>query len=50
MKIPYIALPNILANKKFVPEVVQYDLTAENLSKLLLAQLAYFICCSTLVG
>ncbi len=31
-KIPYASLPNILAGKRIVPEYLQYDCTAENLS------------------
>lgn len=31
-KIPYASLPNILANKKIVPECLQYDCTAEKIS------------------
>jgi lipid-A-disaccharide synthase len=31
-KIPYASLPNILANKRIVPEYLQYQCTAENLS------------------
>lgn len=32
-KIPYVSLPNILAGKKIVPEYLQYQCTAENISK-----------------
>jgi len=31
-KIPYASLPNILAGKKIVPEYLQYECTAENIS------------------
>lgn len=31
-KIPYASLPNILAGKRIVPEYLQYECTAENLS------------------
>ena len=34
-KIPYASLPNILAGKKIVPEYLQYQCTAENISKAL---------------
>ena len=32
IKLPYIGLANLVAGKKVVPEIVQYDLTPENLS------------------
>ncbi|MDA1370458.1 MAG: lipid-A-disaccharide synthase [Proteobacteria bacterium] len=31
VKIPYVALPNLLAGKQLVPELMQYDLTVEAL-------------------
>lgn len=33
IKIPYISLPNIVAGRKIVPELVQYDLSADNITK-----------------
>lgn len=36
IKTPYIALPNLLANKKLVPEFIQHAATAENLGAALL--------------
>ena len=32
IQIPYISLPNIIAGKKIVPELVQYAVTAENIA------------------
>lgn len=36
LKVPYVALPNLLANKKLVPEFLQDDATVENLGAALL--------------
>ena len=33
IKIPYISLPNIIAGRKIVPELVQYDVSADNITK-----------------
>ena len=33
VKIPYISLPNIVAGRKIVPELLQYEVTAENIAK-----------------
>jgi len=33
IKIPYISLPNIIADRKIVPELVQYAVNAENIAK-----------------
>jgi lipid-A-disaccharide synthase len=38
-KIPYASLPNILAGKRIVPEYLQYQCTAENLSNELISLL-----------
>lgn len=32
VKIPYISLPNIIAGRKVVPELLQYEVTAENIA------------------
>ncbi len=37
LKVPYVALPNLLANKKLIPEFLQNDATVENLGAALLA-------------
>lgn len=37
LKVPYIALPNLLANEKLVPELLQDAATVENLGNALLA-------------
>lgn len=39
LKVPYIALPNLLANEKLVPELLQDNATVENLGNALLATL-----------
>ena len=39
LKVPYISLPNLLAGRELVPEVLQDDATAETLAELLLARL-----------
>jgi lipid-A-disaccharide synthase len=39
LRVPYIALPNLLAGEKLVPELLQDDATVENLGKALLATL-----------
>ncbi|MCC7516095.1 MAG: lipid-A-disaccharide synthase [Pseudomonadales bacterium] len=36
LKVPYVALPNLLANEKLVPEFLQQDATVENLGAALL--------------
>ncbi len=36
---PYISLPNLLASRELVPELIQHEATAENLSEALLARL-----------
>ena len=36
LKVPYVSLPNLLANKKLVPEFLQDDATVENLGGALL--------------
>lgn len=33
VKIPYVSLPNIIAGRKVVPELLQYAVTAENIAK-----------------
>jgi len=40
VKTPYFALPNILAGKELVPELLQHDATPEALAKALLQRLA----------
>jgi lipid-A-disaccharide synthase len=32
VKIPYISLPNIIAGRKVVPELLQYAVTADNIA------------------
>ena len=39
LKVPYVSLPNLLADRELVPEVLQDDATAETLSTLLLERL-----------
>jgi len=39
LKVPYVSLPNLLAGRELVPEVLQDDATAETLAELLLARL-----------
>lgn len=39
IKVPYISQPNLLAKEKLVPEFIQEDVTVQNLSAALLAQL-----------
>lgn len=39
MKAPYIALPNLLANKALVPELIQAQASPENLAKEVLIRL-----------
>lgn len=39
MKAPYISLPNLLANKALVPELIQAQASPQNLSKLVLQRL-----------
>ncbi|OUS17712.1 lipid-A-disaccharide synthase [Gammaproteobacteria bacterium 50_400_T64] len=39
LKVPYVSLPNLLADRELVPEVLQDDATAETLSILLLERL-----------
>ena len=39
LKVPYVSLPNLLANRELVPEVLQDDATAQRLAELLLARL-----------
>ncbi len=39
LKVPYVSLPNLLAGRELVPEVLQNDATAETLAELLLARL-----------
>ena len=39
LKVPYVALPNLLAGQELVPEVLQSEATAERLAALLLARL-----------
>jgi lipid-A-disaccharide synthase len=36
LKVPYVSLPNLLANEKLVPELLQNDATVENLGDALL--------------
>ena len=36
LKVPYVSLPNLLANEKLVPELLQDDATVENLGNALL--------------
>lgn len=36
LKVPYISQPNLLANEGLVPEFIQHEVTAENLSQALL--------------
>ena len=33
LKIPYISLPNIVAGRKIVPELLQYEVTGDNIAK-----------------
>jgi lipid-A-disaccharide synthase len=40
LKVPYVALPNLLANEKLVPELLQDDATVENLGHALLDALS----------
>lgn len=40
VSVPYISLPNLLANKPLIPEFIQSDVTPENLSNALLKQLS----------
>jgi lipid-A-disaccharide synthase len=37
LKVPYVSLPNLLANEKLVPELLQNDATVESLGNALLA-------------
>ncbi len=39
LKVPFVSLPNLLAGRELVPEVLQDDATAERLAELLLARL-----------
>lgn len=39
LKVPYVSLPNLLAGRELVPEVLQDDATAQSLTALLLARL-----------
>jgi len=39
LKVPYISLPNLLADRELVPEVLQDEATAEALATLLLERL-----------
>jgi lipid-A-disaccharide synthase len=39
LKVPYVSLPNLLANEKLVPELLQNDATVENLGNVLLLML-----------
>lgn len=39
LKVPYVSLPNLLAGRELVPEVLQDNATAETLAELLLARL-----------
>ena len=39
LKVPYVSLPNLLANESLVPELLQDDATAESLGRALLKQL-----------
>ena len=39
IKVPYVSLPNLLANKMLVPELLQHDATPDNIAKHTLAQL-----------
>ncbi len=39
LKVPYVALPNLLADEKLVPELLQGEATVENLGKALLVTL-----------
>lgn len=39
VKTPYISLPNLIANKKLIPEFIQDEASAENLAQAVLAQL-----------
>jgi len=36
IKVPYVSLPNLLANKALVPELIQDDATPDKLAKTLL--------------
>lgn len=40
VSVPFFALPNLLAKKQIVPEMLQHEATPENLSEALLAQLS----------
>jgi lipid-A-disaccharide synthase len=37
LKVKNVSLPNLLANESLVPELIQHEVTAENLGKNLLA-------------
>lgn len=39
LKVPYVSLPNLLANEKLVPELLQNDATVKNLGSALLSTL-----------
>ncbi len=39
LKVPYVSLPNLLAGRELVPEILQDEASAERLAKLLLARL-----------
>lgn len=39
LKVPYVSLPNLLADRELVPELLQNDATAEKLASLLLERL-----------
>ena len=39
LKVPYVSLPNLIAGKTLVPEYLQQDATADNLSEALLDML-----------
>lgn len=40
LKVPYVALPNLLADEMLVPEILQNDATPDNLGQAMLDQLA----------
>lgn len=42
LKVPYVSLPNLLANERLVPELLQDEATVENLGNALLATLTDF--------
>ena len=42
LKVPYVSLPNLLAQKRLIPELLQDDATGEKLASALLSELARY--------